>query len=284
LPQLTALPHAEDEDGEDVESKELGSATKGKEAELLVLLKLLERGFKVYTPMVDTGVDCLVDVGGGTYKEIQVKSREGTEPTFRSKAFKPLPTSYFVCVLRGKRNEDYWVIPSKVFAEKGTVSKVGKKEYILLRIGKEGSPSYSEFAKYHDWGTLLSGATKEIKKTIQRAFKRVEGEHLTKTDYETESLRILAVATTPLGRKEILAELKDRLGHKFKLADVEILKTRSRWETYARFAISTLAINGMIEPRERNQWVITEKGRNFDVYLSRIPVEAKIKTAAQKIG
>ena len=258
MPQFTALPRAEQEV---VESEELGSATKGKEAELLVLLKLLERGFKVYTPMVDTGVDCLVDVGGGNYKEIQVKSREGSEPTFRSKAFKPLVTSYFVCVLRDKRGEDYWIIPSKVFAEKGTASRVGKREYIMLRIGKEGSPSYSDFAKYHDWGTLLSGATKEVKTKVARAFKRVEGEHLAKARYEVEALKILAEQNVPLGRKEILADVQRRLGPFFSEADLKILKTRPRWETYARFAISDLAIQKLIEPRERNQWVITEKGR-----------------------
>jgi len=32
----------------------------------------LGKGFTVYAPLIDVGTDCLVDVGGGNYKEIQV--------------------------------------------------------------------------------------------------------------------------------------------------------------------------------------------------------------------
>jgi hypothetical protein len=214
--------------------------------------------------MVDTGIDCLVDVGGGNYKEIQVKSREGAEAIFRSKKFEPLSTSYFVCVLRGKRGDDFWIIPSKVFADKGTKSKQGKKEYVMLRIGKEGSPSYSEFAKYDDWGTLLSGATKEVKTKVAKAVKRIEGPHLTKAALEVLIVVVMSKATGPLGRKEIIAKLKELLATKFSKDDLEPTHPggkRSRWETYARFGISSLAIRGLIERRGRNQWVITEKGR-----------------------
>ncbi len=243
------------------DSEELGSATKGKEAELIVLGKLLERGFKVYTPMVDTGIDCLVDVGEGNYKEVQVKSREGGEPTFRARKFQPRDNFYFVCFLRGKRDDDFWVLPSKVFMDMGNKSKAGNKEYVMLRVGKEGSESYSELAKYHsNWGILLAGATKEIKTNVAKAFKRIQGEHLTKDDYARLILSLMTLRTTPLGRKEILAELKNQLVN-FSKADLEMLKTRPRWEVHARFAISDLAIDGLIEARNRNQYVITEKGK-----------------------
>ena len=128
--------------GDSEESEELGSVTKGKQGELIVLGKLLERGFKVYQPMVDTGIDCLVDVGGGAYKEIQVKSREG-EPIFQARQFEPRDNFYFICFLRGKHDDDYWILPSKVFKGIGRQSKVGNREYIQLRIGKEGSENYS---------------------------------------------------------------------------------------------------------------------------------------------
>ena len=54
---------------EDFEEDDIGSAAKGKQGEPIVLGKLLKRGFKVYTPMVDVGTDGLIDVGEGNYKE-----------------------------------------------------------------------------------------------------------------------------------------------------------------------------------------------------------------------
>jgi hypothetical protein len=260
MPTFTALPRFVDED---VETEELGSATKGKEAELIVLGKLLERGFKVYTPLVDTGIDCLVDVGKGTYKEIQVKSREGTEPTFLARKFQPRDNFYFVCFLRGKRDDDYWILPSKVFSDMGSKSTVKNKDYVTLRIGKEGSESYASLAKYHsNWGLLVSGATTEIKRTVERASQRVEGKHLSQGDYETEVLKLLRQKNLPVGRKEIIAELKNALGSRFSGADLAILKNRkARWENTARWAISGLASQKLIERQGKNQWVITEKGR-----------------------
>ncbi len=84
------------EAGEDLE---IGTDTKGKQGELIVLGELLRRGYKVYTPMVDSGIDCLVDVGEGNYKEIQIKYREN-EPIFQARRFKPRDNFYFVCYLK----------------------------------------------------------------------------------------------------------------------------------------------------------------------------------------
>ena len=146
----------------------------------------------------------------------------------------------------------------------GTKSKVGNKEYIHLRIGREGSESYSALAKYHsNWGILLSGASKEVRKTVEGAFKRVEGKHLTKPVYEREVLKLLAEQTAPLGRKEIVTKLSERLAGEFSKADLERTSKgkRLRWEKYARFAVSGLAIQKLIAARTKNQWVITEEGR-----------------------
>ncbi len=89
------------------EELEIGSGVKGKQAELIVFGKLLERGYKVYTPMVDIGIDCLVDVGGGNYKEIQIKSREDS-PVFTARKFKPRDNFYFVCFrVNGPRGANY---------------------------------------------------------------------------------------------------------------------------------------------------------------------------------
>jgi hypothetical protein len=45
---------------------------KGEFEELGIVGELLTRSYNVLTPMVDLGIDCLVDMGNGKYKEIQV--------------------------------------------------------------------------------------------------------------------------------------------------------------------------------------------------------------------
>ncbi len=65
--------------------EELGSVTKGKQGELIIIGKILLKGHKVYLPVVDTGIDFLVDVGKGNYKEIQVKSQKGGRRNLRDR-------------------------------------------------------------------------------------------------------------------------------------------------------------------------------------------------------
>ena len=73
------------------EIEELESGVKGKKGELIVIGELLTRGLQVYLPVVDSGIDCVVDVGGGNYKEVQIKYREDSH-NFRVRAFKPRDT------------------------------------------------------------------------------------------------------------------------------------------------------------------------------------------------
>jgi len=80
------------------DSEELESSVKGKQAELIVIGRLLEKGFTVYTPLIDVGTDCLVDVDGGNYKEIQVKYREDN-PVFLARKFAPRENFYIICYL-----------------------------------------------------------------------------------------------------------------------------------------------------------------------------------------
>jgi hypothetical protein len=53
------------------------------------------------------------------YKEIQVKYRED-QPTFTVRKLKPRDGFYVVCHLRTRRGDDFWIIPSRVFAKEGT--------------------------------------------------------------------------------------------------------------------------------------------------------------------
>src|SRR2546425_12651003 len=105
--------------------------------ELTVLGELLKRGFQVYQPMVDTGIDCLVDVGDGNYKEIQIKSRED-DATFTARKFKSRNRLFMICSVASKRGDFLWVFPSAVFHENATLSKDKRgKENFQLRIGFE---------------------------------------------------------------------------------------------------------------------------------------------------
>lgn len=242
--------------------EELGSAAKGKQAELIAIGRLLERGYKIYTPLVDTGIDCLVDVGEGNYKEIQVKYRED-QPIFAARTFKPRDNFYFICYLSTRRGSDFWIIPSKVFHELGVPTRIGNREYIQLRIGKEGSDSYSRLLNYHEnFSTLLTGATKEVRQTVRLASQRVTGPHLKQSTFENEVLSILSAQSHPLERGQIVTKLYERLHDRFSDADREVGKSgMARWEKTARWAVTNLKTKGLIQSTGRNQWVISSKAR-----------------------
>jgi hypothetical protein len=244
------------------EAETMGTAAKGKQAELIAIGRLLERGYKIYTPLVDTGIDCLVDVGEGNYKEIQVKYRED-QPIFAARTFRPRDNFYFICYLSTRRGSDFWIIPSKVFHELGVPAKVGNREYIQLRIGKEGSESYNRLINYHEnFSTLLTGATKEVRQSVRLASQRITGPHLTQSTFESEILAILCAEAVPLERMQIVRKLYERLHERFSDADREFDRSgMARWEKTARWAVTNLKTKGLIQSIGRNQWTITAKGR-----------------------
>lgn len=241
-------------------SEELKSGEKGKYSEFVVISKLLERGYKVYMPTLDNyGIDCLVDVGEGNYKEIQVKSSRQDNPTFTQRNLKPRDRLYVVCHLRTYRGDDFWIIPSKDFAKIGTQTNGDTQ----LRIGAEGSDSYHQLITYHEnWGTLLAGATEEVKKVVQKTSKRIAAPHLKDSNYKPIILQILARETKPLERQEIMDKLEERIHESFSEADRAKQKGgRTRWEETARWTVTRLKSAGLIKPVKRNQWIITEEGR-----------------------
>lgn len=245
---------------------EADTGAKGKQGELLVIGELLQRGYQVYLPMVDQGIDCLVDIGGGNYKEIQIKYRED-ESIFNARKFVPRDSFYIACYLNSRHGREIWIIPSKVFQAKGKVVQVRGRDYIQLRIGKEGSPSYNELAEYKNFGVLLQGASKEVRKFVSQVSKRVEGPHFKQPEFEKEVLSILSSASRPMSTKEIVSKIEERLGSRFSKADLAMLtRGRVRWEGTARFAIyQGLKKKGLITAPSKNQWVITQKGREVVV-------------------
>lgn len=246
------------------EPEELGTSTKGKRGELIVIGELLRRGFQVYLPVVDSGIDCVVDIGGGSYKEVQIKYRENT-PVFSARAFKSRDSFFIVCWLSDRDRNDFWAIPSKVFQELGKPLNVKGRNYVQLQIGKESSANYAKLLPYHyNFVQFLSGATAEVHKEVQKAWKRVEGQHFRQPDYEREILAILSESAVPLSSKLIVEKVKERMGSQFSQADLEgMSRGRIRWESTARFAIyQGLKKKGLIGAKSKNQWVITSKGRD----------------------
>lgn len=249
---------------DEFETEELDSGTKGKRGELVVIGELLRLGLQVYLPVVDSGIDCVVDIGGGNYREVQIKYREKT-PNFLARIFKPRNKFFIVCWLNEHGHDDFWAIPSKVFYELGKQVKVKGRDYVQLTIGRVGSSNFNKLADYHyNFGKLLSGATAEVKKAVQKASRRIEGQHFMQPDYEREILGILAEAKVPMSSKEIIVKVKERMGTRFSQADLESTsRGRMRWESTARFAIyQGLKRRGLIEAKTKNQWIITSRGRD----------------------
>lgn len=245
-----------------VDREDLDTGVKGKQGELLVIGELLQRRYKVYLPVIDIGIDCLVDVGGGNYKEIQVKYRED-EPTFNARKFSPRDNFYMICCVERRQRLEFWTIPSEVYHAKSKRIQVRGKDYLQLTIGKEGSQSYNDLAQYQNFGSLLKGATTEIRKAVSAASRRIESPHLKQQDLEREVLSILSSAQAPMSAKEIVSAIGSRLGPRFTKADLAIAKAgRIRWENTARFAIyQGLKRKGFIKASAKNQYIITTRGK-----------------------
>ena len=83
----------------------------------MVIGKLLEDGFTVYTPVADIeGIDCIVKNDKGRLIEIQIKTRNENDEEgrqFRVKNLRPHKDYFIACYLIDKN--ELWMIPSFVF-------------------------------------------------------------------------------------------------------------------------------------------------------------------------
>jgi len=244
---------------------DLASGQKGKVGELFICGELLRRRFHVYTPVYDSGVDCLVKING-TYKEIQIKycdGRTGKYAMFQARQFRPDPTFFFACHLASRR--ETWIIPSRVFLEMGTSVRYKNKEYVRLSIGEEGSSSYESLRHYRDNFELLKkGQVTPVASPVplKRTTARIAGKHFKQDQIELEVLRILQdPLQQPLPAKEIVRLVGERLGSQFGPADLARVNGRVRWEVTTRFAIyQGLKKRGLIEAGEKNRYSITQEG------------------------
>jgi len=137
-------------------------AKKGKAGELLVANELLRRGFDVYLPLVDTGIDiiCLID-----RKPIFIQVKESREyPIKRGKRYwqrisenslnkNKADNMFYVFVLKSEREVNYLVLPSMLLYS--IRDKLDKKAglfwlYFDIKEGKvvEGRKSHLDLTKY----------------------------------------------------------------------------------------------------------------------------------------
>jgi len=105
----------------------------GKRGEYAVIGKLLEMGCDVYTPIVDVErIDCVIRSERGEYKEIQVKtrtlSREQGARVFQVRDLQ-VRENYFI-ILHFIGTDNYWILPSRIFAKYGLVNRT----YSMTRI------------------------------------------------------------------------------------------------------------------------------------------------------
>ena len=106
----------------------------GKGGELAVIGKLLDENMNVFQPLIDVeGIDCVVRRRDGQYTEIQIKTRSPTVKyhyNYIVHNLKPRPNFYIVCHVKG--TDEYFVLPSKVFAQEST--KVAARNAYILRL------------------------------------------------------------------------------------------------------------------------------------------------------
>jgi hypothetical protein len=245
--------------------KKLPTSVRGKQGELRTIGKLLDYGFDVYTPVVDIkGIDCLVDVGNENYKEVQVKYRLGT-PAFQVRNLTARNNMYVICCFR---DED-WVIPSVDFRKFGRSGK--DPRIVRLYIGKKGSKTYERLVSFKNaYDLLAKGATKEVKKAVELASKKLQGPHLTQVDYALAALDNLSIAPEGLTTREIKHKVWVSLYPRLSIVDKEILRSgRKRWETSLSYTLIWLKNTGLIEEMEKKRYTLTESGR---AYLYNTPI------------
>jgi Fic family protein len=129
---------------------------------------------------------------------------------------------------------------------------------------------------------LSEGATPEVQRAIKQASRRIEGPHLTQNDYKRETLHLLSKKQKPMKAKEIVDEFYSTMHDRFSQDDIKILKGgRQRWDETLRYTIyGFLKMGGYIEDRGKNQYVITEKGRQLLTRFYEVP-SGKVQVQVQ---
>jgi len=99
-------------------SKRLERQLTGKMGEFRVFVKLLEHGLVPYVPLVDEGIDCLLQ--NGTKVQVKTVKTQRDPRWFQVTNLVPADNFFIICV---DASEEFWLFPSRVFAENATESR-----------------------------------------------------------------------------------------------------------------------------------------------------------------
>lgn len=118
--------------------KELDSSVRGAIGENFVISQLLQKGFEVFMPIVDRGVDCVIKGESGNFYEIQVKTRASQGGrraaswyfSVRAKTFSPRPNFFVACYQADYK--EVWFFPSLVFNDHAHDARRGTHRRVYL--------------------------------------------------------------------------------------------------------------------------------------------------------
>ena len=121
---------------------EISSQQKGKRGEFFVFGELIKRGFDLYLPVIDMGIDAIIRLKDGTYREIQVKSTQAEDQAgyFNIYDLKPRLTLFIVCVDMSAEKQkkwgqpEVWILPSEVFFKYATMTQLESYTRYLLSL------------------------------------------------------------------------------------------------------------------------------------------------------
>ena len=124
----------------------------GKIGEYKALDELLKLTLDVYIPIIDVrGIDYIVRLQSGEYREIQVKTRgaekQGKE-LFYVRNFDPRESLFIVCYREDL--DEFWILPSKVYKNHAYKMKDGR---LRLRLNQKRQ---KELEDYNNNWSLIS--------------------------------------------------------------------------------------------------------------------------------
>lgn len=90
------------------------ASVKGAIGENIVIAEFLKRGFDVYLPVVDRGIDAVIRSEAGQFFEIQIKTRHTSKKTGKY-WFEVRPKFFIVLYQAELYPSDFWIIPSTIF-------------------------------------------------------------------------------------------------------------------------------------------------------------------------
>ena len=140
------------------------SASYGKRQEFKTIAKLIEKGFDVYSTIIDDqGIDCIIRISSKRYLDIQLKARSIDKCMLKDRGYFPQlsivePRDNYFFILYSEQADSYWVLPSNDIvnmAKKGgfNVSEMksgaNKGRYSVRVAGAKCNP-LPQFEKYRN--------------------------------------------------------------------------------------------------------------------------------------